>query len=147
LINKLRPSLRKEVEVMRIKTHPHICQLLGVCEDGGQMYIVMELMKGNLESFLSERPSLSVFRRLHITRQVASALQWMHAIEPPVYHLDLKLENVLFDDNKVFKLTDFGLSVILDDEAEVVQSEFKAPGNVGHMPPEVCICLCVVVSI
>eukprot|EP00013_Stygamoeba_regulata_P029918 CAMPEP_0177665528 /NCGR_PEP_ID=MMETSP0447-20121125/21099_1 /TAXON_ID=0 /ORGANISM="Stygamoeba regulata, Strain BSH-02190019" /LENGTH=724 /DNA_ID=CAMNT_0019171621 /DNA_START=39 /DNA_END=2213 /DNA_ORIENTATION=+ len=137
LISKLRPSLRKEVEVMRIKTHPHICQLLGVCEDGGQMYIVMELMCGDLEKFLSARPELPIFRRLDIARQVASGLQWMHSIEPPVFHLDLKLENVLYDKNEVFKLTDFGLSVILDDEAEVVQSEFKAPGNVGHMPPEI----------
>ena len=35
------------------------------------------------------------------------------------------------------KLTDFGLSAILSEDAGFVESKFRSPGNVGHMSPEV----------
>jgi serine/threonine protein kinase len=35
------------------------------------------------------------------------------------------------------KLTDFGLSAILSKDASFVEAKTRAPGNVGHMSPEV----------
>lgn len=35
------------------------------------------------------------------------------------------------------KLTDFGLSAILSQDASYVEAKTRAPGNVGHMSPEV----------
>ena len=51
-----------------------------------------------------------------------------------VFHRDIKLENIMLDDNFNLKLIDFGLSVTLEDG----QSEqFKKKiGTTGYQPPE-----------
>mmetsp|Transcript_14802 Transcript_14802/g.23133 ORF Transcript_14802/g.23133 Transcript_14802/m.23133 type:complete len:673 (-) Transcript_14802:397-2415(-) len=136
VLQKLIPTLRKEIEIMR-NSHPNVCSLLGVCRNGNQLYICMELMSGNLEKYLKVHADLSPMKRIGIVSQIARGLNWLHNLKPSILHLDLKLENVLHDENGVMKLTDFGLSAILSQDANYVESKSRSPGNVGHMSPEV----------
>lgn len=66
--------------------------------------------------------------------QVAAALCYMHAVQPrPVLHRNLKPANILlFDDRRIVKLANFGLT-------RVIQTEM--PHHVlSYMAPEVCLC-------
>jgi Protein tyrosine and serine/threonine kinase/SH2 domain len=89
-----------------------------------------------LRGYVRDKKSeLSVFDRLDVAMQIARGLSWLHQCEPPILHLDIKFDNVLYDDRGVMKVTDFGLSAFLPDD--YVVSELRLPGNLGHMPPEV----------
>ena len=59
--------------------------------------MVTELMQHNLLEVLEKQPfgEISLADRLHIAIQIALALRHLHSIEPPVFHLDLKPQNIL----------------------------------------------------
>ena len=139
VLRRIMPTIRKEVEVMRRNNHPNIVGLLCVCHTAeGNLYLIMPLMAGNLETYMKKNASkLSLLKRLEIARQILLGLNWLHSQSPPILHLDLKMENVLHDENYHMKLTDFGLSAVLADDVGYVESRLKTPGNVGHMSPEV----------
>jgi serine/threonine protein kinase len=97
---------------------------------------VTELLEGNLID-LFKSTQLSIFELLDIIRQIACGLNWLHQCQPPIVHLDLKLENVLYDRAGNIKLADFGLSDMLYDSQSFLQSCDRSPGNLSHMAPEV----------
>ena len=133
------PMIRKEVEILRRNNHPNIVGLLCIAQtQDNNLYLIMPLMAGNLEKFMKENSEkISILRRLEICQQVLIGLNWLHSQKPPILHLDLKMEDVLHDGQGTFKLTNFGLSAILVDDAGYIESRVKSPGNVGHMAPEV----------
>ena len=50
-------------------------------------------------------------------KDLLSAVYYLHCMEPPIIHRDIKLENVLLHEDGKIKLTDFGWSnYICDDE-------------------------------
>ena len=68
-------------------------------------------------------------------QDVASGLAYLHALEPPIVHQDVKPANILLDDTGHFALTDFGISAqrggvhgyYFDDENS---------GTMAYMAPE-----------
>ena len=128
-------ELRKEIDIMRRIRHPNVVSLLGVSTSpSGETVILMELMKGTLNDYRRLHPDSNPFDRLRIARDIARGLSWLHTRSPPILHLDLKFDNVLFDSYGIMKVTDFGLSAFLPEE--YIISELRLPGNIGHMAPE-----------
>jgi len=79
--------------------------------------MIMELCEhGNLFDLIAEKKEgLSWPQRLKIARDVANGMNYMHTLQPPIMHLDLKSPNVLIsslheDDVAMAKVSDFGLS-------------------------------------
>ncbi len=62
---------------------------------------------------------------------VAAGLAYLHAMEPPIVHQDIKPANVLIDDNGNYAITDFGISVTRDRHQ---QHDFS--GTQAYMAPE-----------
>lgn len=129
-------ELRKEIDIMRRIRHPNIVALLGISTTPTkEVVILMELMQGTLNDYRTNNRDPSDFDRLRIARDIARGLSWLHTRSPPILHLDLKFDNVLYDANGIMKVTDFGLSAFLP-EAYLI-SELRLPGNIGHMSPEI----------
>lgn len=130
-------ELYKEIDIMRRIRHPNVVSLLGIssCPETQEIVVVMELMQGTLNQKRRANPNLSQFERLTIAKDIARGLSWLHSRQPPILHLDLKFDNVLYDDHGLMKVSDFGLSAFQPED--YVVSGSRLPGNIGHMAPEI----------
>jgi serine/threonine protein kinase len=72
--------------------HPHIAAIYGLEADGGNPFLVLELVEGEDLAQRLERGPIPVGEALEIARQIAEALEEAH--EKGIIHRDLKPANV-----------------------------------------------------
>ncbi|OAY80488.1 putative serine/threonine-protein kinase [Ananas comosus] len=76
--------------------------------------------------------------RMQIAIETAEALGYLHAVEPPIMHRDVKTNNILLDAGFHVKVADFGLSRLFPTNATHVST---APqGTPGYVDPEYHTC-------
>ena len=97
----------REAKAAASVNHPNVCQLYDVGEDGGQLFIAMELLEGESLAERLRRGPLSVSETLPIGLTILAALQALHT--RGIVHRDLKPSNVFLTPHGV-KLLDFGLA-------------------------------------
>ncbi|XP_030648971.1 hormonally up-regulated neu tumor-associated kinase homolog A [Chanos chanos] len=102
-------NLRREGQIQQMIRHPNITQLLDILETENSYYLVMELCPGgNLMNHIYEKKRLEEREAQKYVRQLVMAVEHLH--RAGVVHRDLKIENLLLDDQDNIKLIDFGLS-------------------------------------
>lgn len=103
----------REVQVMRKLRHPCVLQFFGSGTDANFILIAMEYMaRGSAHALLMNKNlPMSWGRRLHMLKDAASGMFYLHSCSPPIIHLDLKSHNLLVDENWKVKVSDFGLSM------------------------------------
>lgn len=87
--------------------HPNICQIYEIGEEGGELFIVMELLRGETLAARLKSRLLPVSEAIQIELGVLAALECLH--RKTLVHRDLKPSNVFLSENGV-KLLDFGLA-------------------------------------
>ncbi|XP_053576677.1 NUAK family SNF1-like kinase 1 [Bombina bombina] len=101
--------LQREIEITALLKHEHIIQVFEVFESRGKIIIVMEYAsKGELYDFINDKHQIPESEARRFFRQIVSAVHYCH--KNGIVHRDIKLENILLDDNLNVKLADFGLS-------------------------------------
>jgi serine/threonine protein kinase len=93
--------------------HPHIVQVYSQDKLNGRYYLEMQFMPGGtLHDRLAQPTVITVQESIRLLRNVASALDYAHG--QGVIHRDLKLENILMDDQGQAALGDFGIARAAD---------------------------------
>ena len=116
-----KPYFRREVEVMYKIHHPNVVKLFGHFEDNNYCYFIMEyISKGNIYGLIPQdkKKRLSSQIVASLIKDVISAVYYLHNMNPPIIHRDIKPENVLLGDRMVAKLTDFGWSNYMQEDAK-----------------------------
>jgi len=100
---------RQEIKILSKLKHSRIISLKGWFEDKDNIYLVLEyLPEGDLAHyFKNDLPSKE--ETINIMCQIIDAIKYCH--RKGIVHRDIKLENILIDENMNIKLTDFGLSI------------------------------------
>lgn len=130
---------RREVDVLRRLEHPYIVKLLGTFREGIHYYIIMEYVGGGSLSQLmreteAKRGQLSIERVLTLALDLSDALTHAHRLN--VVHRDLKPDNVLLADDGTPRLSDFGVSLMMD-RTRLTQSG-SIVGTGAYLSPEAC---------
>ena len=126
----------QECQFLSAIRHPHIVQYLGTCRDpeSNRPVLVMELMDDSLTHFLEESPErLPYHLEVNLCQDVALALAYLHS--NGIIHRDLSSNNVLLIAGSRAKVTDFGMSKLLDAAPQMTPLT-QCPGTAAYMPPE-----------
>jgi TolB-like protein/tetratricopeptide (TPR) repeat protein len=127
----------REAQAAASVNHPHVCQVYEVGEDGGRLFIAMELLDGEPLNKTLRRGPLSVNQALPIAVDMLAALGAIHA--RGIVHRDLKPSNVFFTPHGV-KLLDFGLArpelQTTQDSTDSLTRSGTVLGTPGYMAPE-----------
>ena len=137
--------LEREARAIAALSHPNIVAVHDVGREGGDFYIVTELLEGRTLRDHIEREALSWRRAVEIGAEVAEGLAAAHA--KSIVHRDLQPENVFLTDEGRVKILDFGLAqtdpmLAERDETDIPTTKWfqTHPGTVigtlGYMSPE-----------
>jgi serine/threonine protein kinase len=91
-------------------SHPAICAIYDIGQDGDSPFIVMEALKGETLRERIGRGPLKVGDVLDIGIQLADALEAAHA--QGIVHRDIKPANIFLGDRNRVKVLDFGLAKV-----------------------------------
>uniref|UniRef100_A0A1J3GSR7 non-specific serine/threonine protein kinase n=1 Tax=Noccaea caerulescens TaxID=107243 RepID=A0A1J3GSR7_NOCCA len=104
----------REVAIMKRVRHPNVVLFMGAVTERPRLSIITEYLPRGSLFRLIHRPAsgelLDQRRRLRMALDVAKGLNYLHCLNPPVVHWDLKSPNLLVDKNWTVKVCDFGLS-------------------------------------
>ncbi|XP_006983884.1 ephrin type-A receptor 5 isoform X10 [Peromyscus maniculatus bairdii] len=115
---KQRRDFLGEASIMGQFDHPNIIHLEGVVTKSKPVMIVTEYMEnGSLDTFLKKNDGqFTVIQLVGMLRGIAAGMKYLS--DMGYVHRDLAARNILINSNLVCKVSDFGLSRVLEDDPE-----------------------------
>ncbi|KAL5582237.1 hypothetical protein UlMin_014679 [Ulmus minor] len=127
--------MAREILILRRLDHPNIMKLEGLITSGSStsMYLVFEYMEHDLAGLVSS-PEIK-FTEAQVKcymRQLLSAVEHCHL--RGIMHRDIKVSNILVNNEGILKLGDFGLANIINSKNK--QSLTSRVVTLWYRPPE-----------
>ncbi|XP_045814807.1 G-type lectin S-receptor-like serine/threonine-protein kinase At4g27290 isoform X2 [Trifolium pratense] len=132
-----------EVGLVSKLQHRNLVSVLGGCTYGNERMLVYEYMpNGSLNHFIFDPTQGKILqwrKRYDIITGVARGLLYLHQDSKlTIIHRDLKTSNILLDSELNPKISDFGVSHILEGDSSAVTTN-KIVGTIGYMSPEYAV--------
>ncbi|XP_006384712.1 serine/threonine-protein kinase TOUSLED isoform X2 [Populus trichocarpa] len=135
----IRHALR-EYNIHKTLVHNHIVRLWDIFEiDQNTFCTILEYCSGkDLDAVLKATPVLPEREARIIIVQIFQGLVYLNKRAQKIIHYDLKPGNVLFDEFGIAKVTDFGLSKIVEEDvgSQGMELTSQGAGTYWYLPPE-----------
>jgi eukaryotic-like serine/threonine-protein kinase len=129
----LRARVSREARAAARLSHPGVVTVYDIAHDGGQDFIVMELVSApTLEELVRTRGPLTPERAARLGLGLLDALEAAH--RAGIVHRDLKPRNVMVREDGVTKLADFGIASVQGDPR--LTATGLVVGSPAYMAPE-----------
>nr|XP_024928530.2 G-type lectin S-receptor-like serine/threonine-protein kinase SD2-5 [Ziziphus jujuba var. spinosa]XP_048328196.1 G-type lectin S-receptor-like serine/threonine-protein kinase SD2-5 [Ziziphus jujuba var. spinosa] len=136
---QIKKSFLAEVATIGSIHHVNLVRMIGFCAEKSDRLLVYQYMpNGSLDKWIFHKTYgllLSWQQRKKIILDIAKGLSYLHEdCRQKIIHLDIKPENILLDEDFNGKLSDFGLSKLIErDQSQVVTTMRGTP---GYLAPE-----------
>ena len=140
---KQKEHILNERDTLIKLNHPFIVKLYYAFQDENNLYFITEFMQGGqLFTYLKNNAQLKTKQAKFYLSEILLGLEYIH--KNNIIYRDLKPENILIDKNGHIKLSDFGLSKILNENNDITYtfcgtSYYQAPEiNLGKGYDRMC---------
>ena len=119
-------QLQQEARITASVNHPHVVQVFSFGHDHDQYYLVMELVdRGTLDDLMAEQKKIPEADVLRTGIEVARGLR--AAYQKGLIHRDVKPANILFNEEGMAKISDFGLAGIVEPQTQTSGAIWGTP--------------------
>ena len=127
-------GLEREANILKNVDHPVLPRIVDIINSRGTIYVVMDFIEGtNLGDILKQEGAQSQEDVIEWGRELASALDYLHSMNPPIIYRDMKPANVMLKPEGGVKLIDFGTAKEYTIESN---ADTTALGTRGYAAPE-----------
>ncbi|XAR50827.1 Non-specific serine/threonine protein kinase [Bertholletia excelsa] len=138
-LGQVKKSFLAEVKTIGTIHHVNLVTLVGFCAENSHRLLVYEYMSnGSLDKWIFQRQgqlTLGWQSRRKINMDIAKGLAYLHGdCKQKIVHLDIKPQNILLDEFFNAKISDFGLSKLIDKDQSQVVTTLR--GTPGYIAPE-----------
>lgn len=133
-VKTLLKSLEREANILKNVDHPVLPRIVDILNENGIIYVVMDFVEGKpLSDVLKAEGAQDQTKVIEWGRALASALDYLHSMNPPIIYRDMKPSNVMLKPDGSVKLIDFGTAkeYIVENNADTT-----ALGTRGYAAPE-----------
>jgi len=127
-------NMQNEMKILKKLNHPNIVKLYSAFDTRRHVVLEMEVVKGtSLHGFLKSKDKRRIDEpeAKRLFGQILNGIEHCHSNN--VAHRDIKLENLLLDENENIKIIDFGFSTCMP-----VQKRIRIfCGTPSYMSPEI----------
>ena len=127
-------GLEREANILKDVDHPVLPRIVDIINSRGIIYVVMDFIEGtNIAEILKDEGAQPQEKVIEWGRQLASALDYLHSMNPPIIYRDMKPSNVMLKPEGGVKLIDFGTAkeYTIENNADTT-----ALGTRGYAAPE-----------
>ena len=144
--SKIKAMVEEEIKIHSKIRHPNIVQLMAVAYDIRSIVLVSEFVNGfNMEDMIFEdtvksKVTVTFQNKLYISMQCLQAISYLHGMENPIIHRDVKPANILIDRQSFCtKICDLGVSRVKCYSTYSMTNIGGQPGTPAYMAPEVIV--------
>ncbi|KAM0047217.1 putative protein kinase RLK-Pelle-SD-2b family [Helianthus debilis subsp. tardiflorus] len=135
-LSHIKKSLLAEVQSIGSIHHVNLVRLKEFCAWKSQRFLVYDFMSnGSLNRWICHGVRKQILEwecRKKVILDIAKGLAYLHEdCRKKLVHLDIKPQNILLDDDFNAKVSDFGLSKLIDKSQTEVMTTIK--GTPGHI--------------
>jgi serine/threonine protein kinase len=129
-------AMEQEIKIFEMITHPNLVRYYGMEKTDVQVCIFLEFVSGgSIATMLRKFGAFSEKMIANFTGQIVDGLAYLHS--QSICHRDIKAANILYSNDGVVKLADFGTAKKLSDVMNLTTGLKSLVGTPYMMAPEV----------